>query len=557
MEGVIVLMFSQVIIKIVGLIYKLYLTNKEGFGDRGNAIYGSAFQIYALFLTISSIGVPNAISKLVSSKVAIGDNKGAYRIFKIAFALFGILGFVCSSILFFEANYIANVYLQIPEAEMTILALSPSVFLVSIASVLKGYFNGRENLSVTANSQSLEQIFKTLFTILIVEQMASISCNNTILMAAGATMATTIATLFSVIYLYKYFIKRKKEMWQEVISSTIHKKDSILKIVKNILVVSVPIALCALFSATTKTIDALTVVRILRDFIGEEKATIQYGILSGKVDTLITLPFSFNIAFATALVPTVSSAIAKGQINIAERRIKFSILVTILIGLPCSICMCAFSNQILNLLFPNASSGGEMLSYSAWTIIFVVLTQTINGALQGLGKVNIPVIAFAIGAIIKLTFNLLLIPIEIIGVKGAIISSILSHTTSFVICFISLKKNMKIKFEINKFLIKPVAASFTMFISSYILYKNLYGIIPSNILLSISLLFGGVIYVISIIILRILSEEEIFMIPYGQKTYKGIQKIKNNKRKNAYKSRDVENMKLESLGTKDFKKIKK
>ena len=94
MKGVIVLMFSQVIIKIVGLIYKLYLTNKEGFGDRGNAIYGSGFQIYAIFLTISSIGVPNAISKLVSSKVAVGDNDGAYRIFKIAFALFGLIGFL-------------------------------------------------------------------------------------------------------------------------------------------------------------------------------------------------------------------------------------------------------------------------------------------------------------------------------------------------------------------------------------------------------------------------------------------------------------------------------
>ena len=116
MKGVIVLMFSQVIIKIVGLIYKLYLTNKEGFGDRGNAIYSSAFQIYAIFLTISSIGVPNAISKLVSCKVAVGDNKGAYRIFKIAFALFGILGFAGSSILFFGANYISNMYLQIPEA---------------------------------------------------------------------------------------------------------------------------------------------------------------------------------------------------------------------------------------------------------------------------------------------------------------------------------------------------------------------------------------------------------------------------------------------------------
>lgn len=194
-KSVIVLMFSQAIIKVVGLIYKLYLTNKQGFGDKGNAIYGSSFQIYAIFLTISSIGVPNAISKLVSEKFALGDNKGAYRIFKIAIAMFGLLGFICSTILFFGANYIANVYLQIPEAENSIIALSPSIFFVSIASVLRGYFNGKENIKVTANSQSLEQILKTVFTILIVESIGILSNNNTVLMAAGATIATTIAGL--------------------------------------------------------------------------------------------------------------------------------------------------------------------------------------------------------------------------------------------------------------------------------------------------------------------------------------------------------------------------
>lgn len=516
------LMFSQVIIKIVGLIYKLYLTNKDGFGDKGNAIYGGAFQIYALFLTISSIGVPNAISKLVSSKVAIGDNKGAYRIFKIAFAMFGLLGFIGSSILFFEAEYIANVYLQIPEAEIAILAISPSVFLVSVASVLRGYFNGRENLSVTANSQSLEQIFKTLFTIIIVEQIATISSNNTILMAGAATLATTLATLFSLVYLYRYFIKRKKEVWQEVVSSKKQKKESVMKIIKNILYVSVPIALCALFSATTKTIDALTVVRILKDFISEEEATLQYGILNGKVDTLITLPFSFNIAIATALVPTISAAIAKKQMHIAKRRIEFSMLVTILIGLPCTICMCIFSNQILDLLFPNASAGGEMLEFASWTIIFVVLTQTINGALQGLGKVNTPVIAFAIGAVIKLVFNILLIPI--VGVKGAIIASILSHITSFIICFISLKRNLDIRFNLNKFLIKPIIASIMMATVSYFTYVKLYLAVPQKFLLIISLFIGIIVYIISILLLKILSEEEIFMIPYGQKLYKRIKK---------------------------------
>lgn len=523
MHGVVVLILSQVIIKIVGLIYKLYLTNKEGFGDRGNAIYGGAFQIYAIFLTISSIGVPNAISKLVSAKVAIGDNKGAYRIFKIAFFIFGLLGFVGSSILFFGAKYISNIYLQIPEAEMAILALSPSVFLVSVASVLRGYFNGRENLSVTANSQSLEQISKTLVTIIIVEQIANMSSNNTILLAGAATLATTLATLVSLFYLYKYFTKRKKEVWQEVVLSTNYKKDSVRRIIKNILTVSVPIALSALFSVLTKTIDAFTVVRILKNAIGEENATLQYGILNGKVDTLITLPFSFNVAFATALVPAISGAIAKKQMGIAKKRIEFSLLITILIGMPCSICMSLFSKEILNLLFPNATSGAEMLALASWSIIFVVLIQTINGALQGLGKVNTPVIAFAIGAITKLIFNVLLIPI--IGVNGAIISSIVSHFISFIICFVVLKKSLEISFKLTKFLIKPTVASCIMAGTSYLMYLKLDLMIPCKILLIISLTLGIIIYVISIFVLKILSREEIFMIPYGKKGYKRVEKI--------------------------------
>ena len=518
MEGVAMLMFSQAIIKVVGLIYKLYLTNKNGFGDRGNAIYGGAFQIYALFLTISSIGVPNAVSKLVSSKVAIGDNKGAYRIFKIAFSMFSFFGFIGSSILFFEANYIANNYLQIPEAELSILALSPSVFLVSIASVLRGYFNGRDNISVTANSQSLEQIFKTILTILIVEQIAMISSNNTVLMASASTLATTLATLFSLVYLYRYFVKRKKEVWQEVISSKKNKKEGLIKIVKSILVVSIPISLCALFSATTKTIDAFTVVRMLKKTIGEEAATLQYGILNGKIDTLITLPFSFNIAFSTALVPAISAAIAKKQVRLAKKRIEFSILITILIGIPCTICMSVFSKPILDLLFPNASSGSEMLKYSSLTIIFVVLTQTINGALQGLGKVVTPVVAFAISSIIKLIFNIILIPI--FGVKGAIISSILAHIVAFIICFVVLAKNLNISLNLNKFFIKPTIASLIMALSSFIIYKNLNTIINSNISLLISLGFGFLVYIILIFVLKILSKEDTFMLPYGQKVYK-------------------------------------
>ena len=136
MQGVITLIFSQVLVKLLGLVYTLYLTNREGFGDKGNGIVAAGYQIYAMLLTISSIGVPNAISKLVSERVAIGDHKGAHRIFKIAFATFALIGLVGTLMLFCGAKLIANTWLQIPEAEMTLVALSPAIFFVAISSVM-------------------------------------------------------------------------------------------------------------------------------------------------------------------------------------------------------------------------------------------------------------------------------------------------------------------------------------------------------------------------------------------------------------------------------------
>lgn len=92
MKSVLVLMVSQVLIKLLGFIYRVYLTNREGFGDEGNAIYSGGYLIYAVLLTISSIGVPNAISKLVSEKIAVGNRKGAQRILKVALMTFGMIG---------------------------------------------------------------------------------------------------------------------------------------------------------------------------------------------------------------------------------------------------------------------------------------------------------------------------------------------------------------------------------------------------------------------------------------------------------------------------------
>lgn len=526
MQGVITLMFSQVLIKILGLVYTLYLTNRQGFGDKGNGICASGYQIYALLLTISSIGVPSAISKLVSERVAVGDNKGAHRIFKIAFATFAVIGLVGSLLLFFGANVIANQWLQIPDAEMTLVALSPAIFFVTVASVMRGYFNGRQKISVGAKSQTLEQVFKTLLTIIVVEVVAILSNVSTEWMAAGANLATTLATFLGFSYLFLYYRSERKEVATEIKNTVNYKYERVSTIIKRILLVSIPITLTAIMSSINKNVDSFTVVRNLRAFMPEDQATALYGILGGKVDTLTSLPLAINVAFATALVPAISAAKAKGDNKTITEKTSFSLLISMLIGLPCTVGMFIFAQPILNLLFPNANDGALILQISALTIIFTILDQTINGALQGFGKLIIPTVSLATGVFVKFIFNITLIKIPSIGVYGAAWGSVACHLVAFCIVFTMLRKNIKLNLTFSKFVIKPVIATAIMGICSYFIYSALKGIIIERLATIIALFVAVVIYTLAIVVLKIFTKDEFKMMPAGDKIIKFLEKIK-------------------------------
>ena len=524
MKSVLVLMISQVAIKLLGFVYRVYLTNRDGFGDEGNAIYSGGYLIYALLLTISSIGVPNAISKLISERVAVGDDKGAHRVFKIALMTFGVIGLIGTLILFFGAGYISNVILEIPESELTLIALSPAIFFVTIASVFRGYFNGRDKISVTAKAQTLEQIFKTILTIAVVEIVVLIYGKNVTIMAAGANLATTLSVLLSFGYMALYYKIYKKTIRTE--KSENYKFEKASRVVKRILFVSVPITLSAIMSTLNKNIDSITVVRGLKKFLSESEAKLQYGILSGKVDTLITLPLSFNVAFATALVPSISAAIAKKETESAQKRISLSLLVTIIIGLPCTFGMAIFARPIINLLFPNATNGALLLQLSSLTIIFSVLAQTVNGALQGLGRIMIPAISSFIGLLVKLVLNIILIQIPGIGINGAVIGSIVNNVLVFGISYYILTKTIKLDIKPFKYVVKPILATFIMCVTSYYLFTILINLaISAKIATIIALVFAVIIYLISMMTLKIFTREEMQMIPYGSKICKKLESL--------------------------------
>ena len=180
---------------------------------------------------------------------------------------------------------------------------------------------------------------------------------------------------------------------------------------------------------------------------------------------------------------------------------------------------------ILNLLFTNAPEGTLILQASAISIIFTLLEQTVNGALQGLGKIMVPTIALIIGVFLKFILNIILVPIPTIGAAGAALATVACHAVAFFIGFHVLKNSINLNLGFFKFIFKPITATIMMGICSYASYLLLESINIGKMATIISILIAGLIYAISIFILKIFTKEEIFMIPYGQKIYKILEKI--------------------------------
>lgn len=508
LKNVIVLLFSQVIIKVIGIIYKLYLTNKSGYADTGNAIFAASFQIYGMFLTICSIGVPNAIATLTSAKFALGDNRGAYRILKIAIAIFGSIGFLGSCILYYCARIIANLYLEMPETELVLKVLAPSIFIVSISAVLKGYFNGKEKMEITAKALSIEQLLKTIITVIIVEILSRISNKNTIVMVCGVALVTSLGSIINCLYMYINYIKNRREIWTDMVTSKKYKKERKRIIIKNIFKVTLPISICALIGTFNKTIDAFTIVKIAKEYLGEAEAVRQYGILSGKIESLVALPFSFNMAIAAAIIPTIAGHKAKGETEKNKHIIKFAILAGIVISIPFLIIMYTFPEQILETLFPNASDGGLLLKISSIGIIFAVIIQTINSYFQGINKMRVQITTIAICSGIKLLLNIILISNPNIGICGAAISNVISYILTFIILIAYMIKYEKIHFEFKNFIFKPGIICFII----YIIMKEIYKIVIIDscmIRIFISIGTGMIFYLSLIIFLKVISKKEI------------------------------------------------
>ena len=533
MKNVLMLMIAQVLIKILGFLYRLVIINIEGFGDIGNGYYATGYQIYSLLLTLSSVGIPTVISKLVSERVAIGDHKGAHRIFRTALKTFTTIGVVMSLGLFLGADFIAKNIINVEGVRYTLMVLAPAIMFVAAGAVMRGYFAGLGTMKPTSITQTLEQFLNCLLTITFVYCTIG---KDTAIMAAAGNLSSTIAIIIAFIYIVIFYRKQRKEILEDCKNQTVEMETKTTKqILKIIFAASIPMTIGSLVAELNATIDTLTVSNCIQTAFqgiiqgGKEALELKAMQLSGmvsKIETIVRLPLAINAAFCTALVPAIAASLARKDRETAVKRLSFSFFLTIIIILPCAVGLVVLAEPILKTIYPNYSEGASILAITSISMTFVALSYVINGGLYGLGKTHVPAIALAIGAGVKTILNIILVSNPKINILGSPISSAICQAINFAICSFYLSKYIKLDIKIIKHIIKPLISAGIMGLVAYGTHYVLIDRIGNSKATIIAILIGAIIYGVMLIATKTLSKEDMYMIPFGTKLYKILVKLK-------------------------------
>ncbi len=487
--GAAILAAGSMIAKFLGIFFKSPLNNI--IGEYGLGLYSYAYPLYNAFISISTIGLPVAVSKLVSEYAASGNYKTAYKVYKTALITLGILGFLSTVIMFTCADIFISVFQWDPEAYYSIIAISIAPFFVALTSAYRGFFQGMQAMSYSAVSQIVDQMVRVgsgiaLAYILTVNFGVSAG-------AAGATFGASAGAAAAFIFLMFSFIFFKRKQRPLIKQSQNMPNTSTKSILKSLVLIAIPVAFAGLVSTIMELINTATVPACLIK-AGVEDPTTLLGILEQKAQTLINVPLVIGSALSSSLVPTISQSLQLNRTKEAVNKTSMAVRVSFLIAVPSAVGLSVLSEPIIELLFFNSTPiAYTMLSYLAYSVIFSIGMVTLQGILQGAGKFYTALKNVFIGAVVKVVLNLTLIPVPSIGIFGAIISTIVASFVIFTLNYIDVKKYVGIS-NVGWKIVKTFVCSAIIGIFCYIFYPALNVVMDFRIAVLITIALAVVIY---------------------------------------------------------------
>ena len=531
LKGTAILGIAGIFVKILGAVFRIPLTAL--IGTEGMAYYGYAYPLYSLFLVIATAGIPVAISRMVSEKIAYNDFSGAQRVFRVSRWLLLAIGVFAFAVCFFGAELIAKYVSKDMGAVLPIKAIAPALIFVPVMSAYRGYFQGRQNMNPTAISQFIEQIFRVAVGLILASVMVAQGLE---MVAAGATFGATVGSIAGLLIIMLIYALNKKAINYHLRQSRqIHgerrKKEKTMAIVKQILIIAIPITIGASILPLVNFADSAIVTRRLLDGgFTDVEARELWGQLSGYCNTMVGLPQVLTQAVAVAMVPAIAAAYKLRNRAEIDENINLGMRISMIIGMPCAAGMIALAEPILLLLFSSeaasAISAAPTLMVMCLGVPLMALLQTTNGILQGVNRQVLPMKNLAIGAVAKIILTYVLVAIPSLNIKGAAIGSVFVYGIALILNLRDMKRYTKVRVDFMLTYIKPTAASVIMGVCAFASYKILFGALGSNSLATLgAVVVGVIVYAVLILATKAITKEEIGRLPKGGKLVKILDKF--------------------------------
>lgn len=529
-EGAALLAFAGLLAKVLGAIFRIPLTYI--IGAEGMGLYQMAYPIYSFLLIISSAGLPVAISKMVSERMAYGDHTGAYRVFRVSLMLLAYLGIITSTLLMAFSGAISTA-LGNPKAVYSMLAIAPALFFVSMLSAFRGYFQGMQMMSPTALSQIVEQSGKLFMGLLLawlfVEKGIEFG-------AAGAVLGVTLGEIAALALLWGIYRREKDNLGGEARKKGIKGNIGVCngqsnrEIIKKLMSIAVPVTIGASLMPLVGLIDGVMVVNRLMS-TGKagtaasytvEEATSLYGLLTAYANPLINFPAVLTAALAMSIVPSISESHALGHRKAVAHKAAVAIRLTLMVGLPAGIGMSVLAHPIIRVLYRALDDGqaaltGNLLSVLSFGVVFLTLIQVLTGILQGVNRATVPVKNLAIGAMFKVLTTYVLMGIPQINVVGAAVGTVVCYAIASLLDFSAVVRYTNASISFTDFVVKPIMAAGIMATVVSICYKVLEDVTGLTLATMFSIVAGVLIYGLALLAMGIIKEDDFRSLPGGDK----------------------------------------
>lgn len=415
LKGTLVLTAAGVVVKIIGSLNWVILSRV--LGGEGMGLYQMAYPLYFLALSVSSAGIPVAISIITAERVAAQDYRGARRVFRVSLALLAATGLLFSLLLYFGASWlIAERFIRDPRAYYSLVALSPAIFFVTILSSFRGFLQGWQIMTPTAVSQIAEQIVRVVTMLVFAGWLADYGIEYA---AAGATFGAAPGALAGLLIMLAYYWRQRRRLAPQ---PSLHDSLAVQptgEIIRRIFRLSLPISVASVMLPVVANLDLFIVpLRLERAGYSVEAATELFGYLTGMAVPLVNLATVLTGALATSIVPAVSEAHSLGNRELLQRRTAAGFRLASIVTMPAFVGVWVLAEPLSRMLY-HAPQAAPAVNNLSWAIVLLGIHQVSTGVLQGMGRTFIPVVNMTISAVAKIGLNWVLTAVPALGIVGA------------------------------------------------------------------------------------------------------------------------------------------